>query len=141
MTNMIKAKLSAAGISSKALAKEVEISEVAMSFILNGYVLPTRETLRLICESLKCEPTDLYDASDLKLLGNAKPDAKKSKTVIGGRSVKDRADGATRLFFWIDEQEKANLIAAVKSLGYRTVTEWLREMMRNTIARYRENCP
>lgn len=140
MTNMIKARLSAAGISSKALAKEIEITEVAMSFILNGYVLPTRETLRRICESLKCEPLDLYDASDLKILSNVKTDANQKKTQIGGRVVNGRAEGSTRLFFWIDEQEKANLIAAVKSLGYRTITEWLREMMRNTISKYRGDC-
>ena len=140
MTNMIKTRLSAAGISSKALAKQVEVSEVPMSFILNRYELPTRETLERMCESLGCEPLDLYDASDLKVLGNVKPDAKKSSTQIGGRTVKDRAEGSTRLFFWINDQEKADLIKAVKAGGYRTITEWLREMMRNTIAKYRGNC-
>lgn len=138
--NMIKTRLSAAGISSKALAKEVEITEVAMSFILNGYVLPTREKLQRMCEILKCEPLDLYDEDDLKILGNVKSGSKKSGTQIGGRSVKDRAEGSTRLFFWINDQEKASLIEAVKSLGYRSITEWLREMMRNTIAKHRGNC-
>jgi len=138
--NMIRTRLSAAGISSKALAKEIEITEVAMSFILNGYVLPTREKLQRMCEILKCEPLDLYDADDLKILGSVKSGSKKSGTQIGGRSVKDRAEGSTRLFFWINDQEKASLIEAVKSLGYRSITEWLREMMRNTIAKHRGNC-
>jgi DNA-binding Xre family transcriptional regulator len=82
--------------------------------------------------------------------------AEKKKIVIGAESetvtiplnsleapvrqrVEKRKDGhenQERVFFWFDPEEKAALIKATEALGYRNLTEWMREMYRLTLKQY-----
>ena len=41
----------------------------------------------------------------------------------------------TELRAWLRPYEKDALANAVSDLGYRSIAEWLREMIRNTVAR------
>lgn len=42
-------------------------SKVVMSLIENGHVLPTKDTLAMLCDVLECSACDLYDVDDLDL--------------------------------------------------------------------------
>lgn len=68
--NRIKVMRAEADISATALAEKLPDvqSKVAMSFIEQGRVLPTRDSLEQMCELLGCTPTDLYRERDLDLL-------------------------------------------------------------------------
>jgi DNA-binding Xre family transcriptional regulator len=103
----------------------------ALSYIEQGHVMPTRTDMAALCETLGCTPTDLYDPEELDLsLVDA---AKEDKPSPGQPHKRDR--GAA-LRVWLRPEEKRTLEEAVKGLGYRSVSEWVREMRRNTLARY-----
>lgn len=132
--NRIKERLVDQGISQVALTRGMpeEITQVVMSFIVTGKVLPTRECLQVMCDMLDCKPTDLYQAEDLNLLYTgeialAQEDSEKKDT--------SQHEGMIQLRAWLRPQEKESITRAVDELGYRNVAEWLREMVRNTVER------
>ena len=103
----------------------------ALSYIEQGRVMPTRRDMAVLCETLGCTPVDLYDPEELDLsLADA---AKEDKPSPGQPRKRDRG---TALRVWLRPEEKRTLEEAVKGLGYRSVAEWVREMRRNTLARY-----
>ena len=90
MRNNVRAMMAEAHVTSKRLAKEIGVNDVAMSFILNGYVLPTPESLHLMCKVLSCKPSDLYEASDVRLISGSDPVSEASR---GAKSVGATGDG------------------------------------------------
>ena len=144
--------------------------KVCMSFIVNGRVLPTRESMKLICEELECKATDIYDAAELNLNvteesesvpPQEEPRAQAAETEkhritispddrqvmvplnslespvrIRAEKRKDGHENQERIFFWFELEEKTALVKAVEGLGYRSLTEWFREMYRQTLKQY-----
>lgn len=49
---------------------------------------------------------------------------------------KDGHENQERVFFWFNPEEKAALVKATEALGYRNLTEWMREMYRFTLKQY-----
>lgn len=130
--NHIKGRIADAGISAKILAEQMPdgINSVAMSFITAGKVLPTRDGLQAMCSVLNCTVNDLYDPNDLILLSDEKPMSMASDITSYGRH-----DGKEEFRSWMLPEEKSALRAAIATLGYRSMSEWLREMSRQTLER------
>lgn len=129
--NRIKERLSDAGISAKALSEQMPdgINSVVMTFIMAGKVLPTREGLHVICSVLNCAISELYDLNDLYLLTDSCPLKKSDDAPVGRRDAKEEFRS------WMLLEEKSALRTAISSLGYRSMSEWLREMTRQTLER------
>jgi len=133
--NNIRLKFLEKGISQTEAANQMpdDVGRVGMSFIATGRVLPTKDGLEAMCKMLDCTPADLYDLSDLDLLsvGSDKSDQPVRSPSRSG----SQHDGMLQLRAWLRPYEKDALETAVQELGYRSVSEWLREMIRNTVAR------
>lgn len=129
--NRIKERLSDAGISAKALSERMPdgLNPVAMTFIMAGKVLPTREGLQAMCSVLNCKVSDLYDLNDLNLLTESCPHTNGDDVPAGRRDAKEEFRS------WMLPEEKSALRTAISSLGYRSMSEWLREMTRQTLER------
>ena len=135
------------------------MTKVAMSYIVQGVSLPTREGMEAMCKALQCQATDLYDEAelDLNVTREAKPgNQKRGMIAVDGRDannttipictpespvrIKECAEnaheGQERIRFWLKPEEKAALVKAVEGLGYHSLTEWMREMYRYTIKQY-----
>lgn len=115
------------------------LSPAAIGFIEKGCLLPTRESLNALCEVFVCEPTCLYLPKDLDLLSVSHCDDSSScenASPPPSRSGRQH-DGMTEFRAWLRPSEKAALEEAISQLGYRSSAEWLREMLRNTVARNR----
>ncbi len=156
--NRIKVMRAEIGISAAALADKLPdvTSKVAMSYVEQGQVLPTKEALAKMCEVFGCRPDELYNLADIDLRAvgqeeNALPKAAlKIKTIASARgksitameaeidsaSSRDRHEGMEQLRVWILAEEKDALFKAVNGLGYKSVAEWLRDMYRQTILKY-----
>ena len=138
--NRIKVKRAEANISAVALSGMLPdgVDKVAMSFIEQGRVLPTRDSLKEMCKVLECSPTDLYRERDLDLLSVV--DSTEVELESVARPDIQRADheGQERVRVWMKAEEKEALLQAIAGLGYQSVTEWLREMYRATMQRYVE---
>ncbi len=133
--NNIRLKLMEKGISQAEAASLMpdDVGRVGMSFITTGKVLPTKDGLEALCAMFDCPPSDLYDPSDINLLAvgaEGKEQINRSPARTGRQH-----DGMTELRAWLRPYEKDALQKAVQELGYRNVAEWLREMIRNTVAR------
>lgn len=89
--NRIKERLLDAGISAKALSEQMPdgLNPVAMTFIMAGKVLPTREGLQAMCSVLDCAVSELYDLNDLALLTESCPPKKSDDAPVGRRDVKE----------------------------------------------------
>ena len=141
--NNIRAKLDEHGFTQIEAAKQMpdNVDRVGMSFIVTGKVLPTRGGLEALCSLLDCTPTDLYDPDDIDLLGVGSSGDDIDESVRLDLNVTPKSgrqhDGMCELRAWLRPSEKEALANAVTDLGYRSVAEWLREMIRNTVARNR----
>lgn len=117
-----------------------DVNAVQFSAITAGNVLPTRETMEVICHVLDCRPTDLYDRADLILTGEDEPMPIQEAEVHGRpapaqAAVKEDHDGMERFRVWMRPEEKEALTRACAILGYRSTSEWFREAYREaTIA-------
>ena len=143
MKNNIRVVMAEARVTSKKLAPLIGVDDVAMSFILNGKVLPTPESFQLMCKALSCKPSDLYEASDVRLISSdpvSEANQGTKPAATGNGLDHEHAEGSVRLYFWVDGEEKERLLAACKALGYRSTTEWVREMMRSTVSKCQSNC-
>ncbi len=149
--NRIKVMRAEVGISATALSERMPegVDKVAMSYIEQGRVLPTREGLETMCDVFDCSPADIYEIEDIDLRSvKAKPEAPTTKskpsTVKADKKAerleelkdRDRHDGVAQIRVWLPVEEKAALFKAVKGLGYHSVAEWLREMYRFTVHKY-----
>ena len=159
--NRIKVKLAEAEMTAATLSSKLpdDINKVCMSFIQAGKVLPTIDGLRAMCEVFKCTPTDIYDPTDLDLLSlvgkrievkaeapaPAQPATREQS--IQAATVNEAAPSRTtfpdnrhtgmqQLRVWMPVEEKIALVKAVRGLGYVSIAEWLREMVRKTLKDY-----
>lgn len=137
--NNIREKLSEAGVTQVELAKWLpeEVGKVGVSFIVTGKVLPTKPCMEIICDKLDCFPTDLWEREDLDLLsiGNdLDEDAAKFESATSSKNGSRHGD-MMQLRVWLRPYEKEAIESAISDLGYRSIAEWLREMIRNTVAR------
>ncbi len=150
----------------KLAEKVPDMNKVCMSFIVNGVTLPTREGMESICKELDCKATDIYDAKELNLNvteekapeipAKAESAAQEHRITIKQESEmvtvplnsleapvrlraekrKDGHENQERIHFWFEPEEKVALVKAVEGLGYRSLTEWMREMYRQTLKQY-----
>lgn len=110
-----------------------DVNAVQFSAITAGNVLPTRETMDVICRTLDCCPTDLYEREDLILTGE-KPEQRRAKAASPEEEKEDH-DGMERFRVWLRPEEKEALIRACAVLGYRNTSEWFREAYREALNR------
>lgn len=134
--NNIRLRFLKKGISQTEAANQMpdDVGRVGMSFIATGRVLPTKDGLEALCKILDCTPADLYDPSDLDLLSAGSNGSEQPSPPNRSRAGSQH-DGMLQLRAWLRPYEKDALETAVQELGYRSVSEWLREMIRNTVAR------
>lgn len=126
--NNIKVRRIAMGIRQSDLAMELRdaASASVISGIESGRTMPTRTDMRTLCELLHCVPGDLYAPEELDLSGNA------------GYSRNDRKGRcSTEIRVRIPPEEKRELIEAVAYLGYRDTSDWLQQMRKRTVERYK----
>lgn len=131
--NNIRVERTRLGISQGALAEAMPdgVEAVALGFIENGRVLPTKAGMKVLCEMFNCRPDDLYDRNELNLTGDEPQE-------LEGRTTRERVrheEGMQQFRVWLRDNEKAALERAISELNYRSSAEWMREMYRNTIAR------
>lgn len=116
-----------------------DLNAIAIGLIEKGCLLPTRESLNALCDVFVCEPACLYFPDDLDLLSHSHCDdsfAYQNTSPAPVRSNRQHS-GMTEFRAWLRPNEKAALEEAISQLGYRSSAEWLREMLRNTVARNR----
>jgi DNA-binding XRE family transcriptional regulator len=146
--NKIRVKCAEAGISQGNLAGQMpdDVNAVAMSFLVAGKVLPTRDGMKKMCDVFSCSPIDIYEPEDIDLLGLAN-DGKADETdeveepkdhLFARPDEKSGHKGMTRFYTWLKPSEKEQLAKAVEALGYRNCAEWFREAYRSAIDRYRQ---
>lgn len=113
-----------------------DVNAVQFSAITAGNVLPTKGTLNVICETLDCQPTDLYDRKDLILVDDP-VETSQQGVIVRKRSASAKEDheGMERFRVWMRPEEKEALFRACTILGYRNVSEWFREAYREALAR------
>lgn len=140
--NKIRVKCVEAGISQGNLAGQMpdEVNAVAMSFLVAGKVLPTRDGMKKMCGVFGCSPIDIYEPEDIDLLGlvNGDEEREAEDAKEHGYGISDGKSGhkgMTRFYAWLKPSEKEELTKAVATLGYRNSAEWLRDMYRQTIQR------
>lgn len=144
--NTIRIERLKLGLSQGKLAEQLpdDLDAVAVGFIEKGRVLPTRDTMEVLCEIFNCTPTDLYAPEDIDLLSGRKPiDDVEAEELTTPNQQPDRQrsgrghDGMTEFRTWLRPNEKQTLEEAVDALGYRSLSEWFREVYRNTVCRYK----
>lgn len=154
VANRLRVRLAEANMSAAALSQRMPdaINKVCMSFIQAGKVLPTKDAMKVMCEVLKCEPTDIYAATDIDLLSlvREQADAKAAEVKFHPRAKAVTLDGKAaapiyesnghagekQFRVWMPTEEKAALFKAINGLGYVSVAEWFREMCRKTLKEY-----
>ena len=150
VANRIKVLRAEANISATALASQIPGGDkVVMSYIENGRALPTKDGLEKMCDIFSCKPADIYATDDLNLLSvKREPEAaqptkgKRRDTQQETRLQNLRADtaeqreGMEQVRVWMAADEKAALFKAISGLGYRSVSEWMREKYRATLREY-----
>lgn len=144
--NTIRVERLKLGLSQGKLAEQLpdDLDAVAIGFIEKGRVLPTRDTMEALCEIFNCIPTDLYAPEDIDLLSGSKPtvDVESAEPQFTDQTpVRQKSgrghDGMTEFRTWLRPSEKDALEEAVDALGYRNLSEWFREVYRNTVCRYK----
>jgi len=120
------------------------VDRVSMSYIVQGRVLPTKDTLNAMTAALNCEKKDLYDLNDIDLAGfkNTSDTLTLITPELGSiktfpiKPIGDHGhDGMVRMFFWIDPERKEAIQQNRAKLGYITDAEWFRECDRNLAER------
>lgn len=136
--NDIRSKLEEHGITQAEAANRMpdDVGRVGMSFIVTGKVLPTKDGMEALCAMFDCSPSDLYEPSDINLLsiGDVAEETVRFDPDSVSKAGRQHA-GMCELRAWLRPYEKEALARAVSELGYRSIAEWLREMIRNTVAR------
>ncbi len=134
--NRIRQMLTERGVSQADVATQMpdNIGKAGMSFIVTGKVLPSKDGMETLCKLLDCSPTDLYDPRDIDLLGREPEEEKDQAVATSGKSSSQHGD-MNQLRVWLRPYEREAIESAVNALGYRSIAEWLREMIRNTVAR------
>ncbi len=103
-----------------------DADEVAMSYIVNDRVLPTKRDLNAMTAALNCEVKDLYDLNDIDLAGS------REKTAEAHPKGDHGHDGMERVYIWYPQGGKEALFEVIKQLDYPSVAEWFRDMARIT---------
>ena len=160
--NNIRVKLAEHEMSGAALAELLpeEVNPVCVSFLIKGRVLPTPETMQVMCDTFKCAATDLYKpkdltlktirpsseqvplksitakAPDLKAAAAAKEGLEKAGFIPEALRGADRHEGMEQLRIGMKAEEKAALFKAVQRMGYPSVAEWFREKYRELLREY-----
>lgn len=92
---------------------------------------------------LKQEPAQATDGEKKRII--ISPDSEKVTIPLNSLEApvrlrtekrKDGHENQERVFFWFKPEEKAALVKATEGLGYRSLTEWMREMYRQTLKQY-----
>ena len=109
----------------KDLADKVGYTELDMSRVVNGYVLPTPAKMGAICKALDCGVLDIYDKKEIDLL----PKVEKRERVRNSRGY--------NLCVFIPEAYRYDLPAAVSAAGHKTFYEWLKPYIEQTIREYK----
>ena len=126
--NRIHVLLAENNTTAKALCKFLpDVDRVSMSYIQQGRVLPTKQTLKGMTAALNCEVKDLYDMNDIDLTDDSGRNRTKAVKINSGGH-----DGMERVYIWYPEGGKEALFEVVKQLGYPSVAEWFRDMARIT---------
>ena len=143
--NNIRAQLARNRETAKGLTLRLyDADEVAMSYIVNDRVLPTKRDLNAMTAALNCEVKDLYDLNDIDLAGfkNTSDTLTLITPELGSiktfpiKPIGDHGhDGMVRMFFWIDPERKEAIQQNRAKLGYITDAEWFRECDRNLAER------
>jgi len=111
------------------------VDRVSMSYIVQGRVLPTKDTLNAMTAALNCETKDLYDLADIDLawqiadIQAVPAQAPKPSITIKGDHGHD---GMERVYIWYPQGGKEALFEVIKHLDYPSVAEWFRDMARIT---------
>lgn len=161
--NNIRVMLAEREMSAAALSDLLpeEVNPVCVSFLMKGRVLPTPETMQVMCDTFNCAATDLYHPKDLSLqcirpaceqvepeqINVKAPDltkaaaAKKALDKVGYVDIpapirKKGHDGMEQVRIWMSAEEKAALFKAVQRMGYQSVAEWFREQYRQLLRDY-----
>ena len=163
--NNIRVMLAEREMSAAALSDLLpeEVNPVCVSFLMKGRVLPTPETMQVMCDTFNCAATDLYHPKDLSLqcirpaceqvksetvaIKVNAPDltraaaAKKELDKVGyvdiPAAIRNKGhDGMEQVRIWMSTEEKAALFKAVQRMGYQSVAEWFREQYRQLLRDY-----
>lgn len=157
--NRFRVMLAEKRMSAAALSRAIPgMNKVCMSFITQGQAMPTRKGMKDICSVLDCKATDLYNAEELNLnidestdesplqKAHVRPAEKRtpedleaetvSSETIDAAPEQDSHKGQVKFCIWLEVEEKAALARVIKALGYRSMTEWLREMYRQAVKQY-----
>ena len=166
--NRLRVVLAENKMSAAKLAEKIPgMDKVGMCYITGGKALPTREGMKVICETLNCKATDIYEAAELNLNVTEEhkevekqtaytaaterhritidPDREQITVPLNSLEApvrlrekrrKDGHENQERIFFWFEPEEKTALVKATEGLGYRSLTEWFREMYRQTLKQY-----
>ena len=103
------------------------VDRVSMSYIVQGRVLPTKDTLNAMTAALHCTAKDLYDLNEIDLANRGEKAQALSKP-IGDHGH----DGMERVYIWYPQGGKEALFEVIKQLDYPSVAEWFRDMARIT---------
>lgn len=138
--NSIRSKLEESGITQVEAANRMpdNVGKVGMSFIVTGKVLPTRDGLEALCGMFDCSPSDLYSPEDIDLLSIGSLEEEKLQDGFTSSFAEKNSSGhgdMNQLRVWLRPYEREAIEKAIEELGYRSIAEWLREMIRNTVAR------
>lgn len=121
------------------------VTNLAVHFIESGNAMPTKETMKAMCETFGCQPTDLYELEDLNLALLHKSEADEVPPEVPDITAPRRTgsgnrgpghDGMTEFRVWVKEEEKAVMDSALQRLGYRSSAEWFREQYRYLLRQY-----
>ena len=146
--NRIKVLLAEAEITATTLVEKMPagVDKVAMSYITNGRVLPTRESLETMCDVFSCTPADIYEPREIDLLSvrrqaaqavqsdgcpktaetDEKQDDGMADVVMQPSPRKDsntKNEGMEQFRVWLPAEEKAALFKAIAGLGYHSAAE------------------
>jgi DNA-binding XRE family transcriptional regulator len=121
-----------------------DVDRSSMSYIVQGRVLPTKQTLNAMTAVLHCTTKDLYDLNDIDLAGRMtiELNAELSDTLNpNDLTPAERKrlgftnhghDGMERVYIWYPQGGKEALFDVIKQLDYPSVAEWFRDMARIT---------
>jgi hypothetical protein len=142
--NNIRVELVRNRTNAKVLASQLrpDVDPTSMSYIVQGRVLPTKDTLTAMTAILNCETKDLYDLNDIDLSGFVDDmiQAIKSAPLVLLSAQKPSIkrlgdhghDGMERVYIWYPSESKEALFEVMKQLDYPSVAEWFRDMARIT---------
>lgn len=143
--NRIKVLLAEAEITATTLVEKMPagVDKVAMSYITNGRVLPTRESLETMCDVFSCTPADIYEPREIDLLSvrrqavqsdgcpkTAETDEKQDDSMADvamqpspRKDSNTKNEGMEQFRVWLPAEEKAALFKAIAGLGYHISTQ------------------